>query len=132
MTLRQTMHVRVASDTQAIFDWSKWRWTLWRYVSPHLSQTLRHFRWSDTRIVDTSIYSYMSKNFIMKWHTCYSISIYHQLHGIQIYLPIIDVLRHKFKIKEQLYNSWTHLRKRFPHMTCTQCIHFLAASVKRV
>jgi len=46
------MHVRIASDTQAIksFDWSKWHCALWPFVA-----TKHQFRLSDKPVVNTSI-----------------------------------------------------------------------------
>jgi len=46
-TLRQTWHVRVGTQHMKHSDWSKWRFSIWRYVMSTLSRTKCHFKWND-------------------------------------------------------------------------------------
>jgi len=86
--LHQTLHVRVASDTQKIqsTDWLKWC-ALWRYVISHCYQSKRHFRWSHKWVVDTSVLRYgmaVESSLWPNYHKCYVAGT-----GVELVSPVL-------------------------------------------
>jgi len=88
-SFRQTLHVRVTSDTQKIqFYWSSWRCTLWLNVNSRISSGIgRHFKQSVDTLIDvrSQCQNYIYKSIMIQSQSSPSLAV---LHPVQTFSDV--------------------------------------------